>query len=266
MNTEQYISSGIIELYVAGVLSESENKEIYVAILNSPELLEEVIKIETTIIKLTAAVSPNNFEYSLSQIKEKLHLIPEKNSKELPIKYTSWGVYSGWAASFVLVIGLYYFNKQNNLLTNNNKELLTKQELLEDQIFTANKSLAEVNELNQILRDKNITTIHLNGQQSFSDFYAKVYWDKEKDLVYIDALGLPEPPKGKTYQVWSLKLNPLTPTSIGLLSDFENDENKVFALNNSLDSEAFGITLEPLGGSETPTMELLYALGVTINP
>ncbi len=63
------------------------------------------------------------------------------------------------------------------------------------------------------------------------------------------------------YQVWSLKMNPLKPTSIGLLNKFESDNNKIFQLPNPNSSEAFGITLEPAGGSKSPTMERLYTLG-----
>jgi hypothetical protein len=48
-----------------------------------------------------------------------------------------------------------------------------------------------------------------------------MYWNKETQVVYVDAVGLPEPPKNGVYQVWALKLNPLTPTSIGLLDKFE---------------------------------------------
>jgi hypothetical protein len=59
------------------------------------------------------------------------------------------------------------------------------------------------------------------------------------------------------YQVWALKLNPLTPTSIGLLDKF--DESTYFAVNNTGDAEAFAITLEP-AGSLNPTMEQLYTL------
>ena len=64
------------------------------------------------------------------------------------------------------------------------------------------------------------------------------------------------------YQVWSLKLSPLTPTSLGTIDDFTTDANKIFEIENSNESEAFGITLEPAGGSATPTMEQLYTLGV----
>ena len=39
------------------------------------------------------------------------------------------------------------------------------------------------------------------------------------------------------------------------------NENKIFTINNTNSSEAFGITLEPEGGSKTPTLEQLYTLG-----
>ena len=112
-----------------------------------------------------------------------------------------------------------------------------------------------------ILRDKNIESITLGGQAIAPQSYAKVYWNKEKQLAYVDVAGLPEPPPGKVYQVWSLTLNPLTPTSIGILEDFITDDNKVFTMANANESQAFAITLEPAGGSELPTLEQLYVLG-----
>jgi len=91
--------------------------------------------------------------------------------------------------------------------------------------------------------------------------YANVYWDKEGNTVYLDVQGLPEPPAGKVYQVWSLTLNPLAPTSLGTIDNFTSNTNKIFTIENANQSEAFGITLEPAGGSPTPTMEQLYTLG-----
>ena len=37
--------------------------------------------------------------------------------------------------------------------------------------------------------------------------------------------------------------------------------NKIFAVSKTGNAEAFGITLEPAGGSKSPTMEQLYTLG-----
>ncbi len=61
------------------------------------------------------------------------------------------------------------------------------------------------------------TGVTLGGQAVSPSSFAKVYWNKDTKTTYIDAAGLPTPPKGMVYQVWSLKLSPvLTPTSIGL--------------------------------------------------
>ncbi len=46
------------------------------------------------------------------------------------------------------------------------------------------------------------------------------------------------------------------------LDDFASNDNRVFELPNANETEAFGITLEPEGGSESPTLEQLYTLGV----
>ena len=57
MDVKAYIESGILELYVAGALSEKESKEVYELTQKHPEILQEVTEIEATIIKLTAATS-----------------------------------------------------------------------------------------------------------------------------------------------------------------------------------------------------------------
>ncbi|GAA4817145.1 anti-sigma factor [Litoribaculum gwangyangense] len=135
-------------------------------------------------------------------------------------------------------------------------------ELLETQIEKSKNSLEEANTLITVLRDDRITQVPLEEQGKFPSTYAKVYWDKNSNRVFLDAQGLPEPPEGMVYQVWSLKLSPLTPTSLGTIDSFKTDANKIFEIENTNESEAFGITLEPAGGSETPTMEQLYTLGL----
>ena len=62
--------------------------------------------------------------------------------------------------------------------------------------------------------------------------------------------------------MWSLKLEPLTPTSLGTLDNYvAATDTSIFEVENTNESEAFGITLEPAGGSEGPNLEQLYALG-----
>jgi hypothetical protein len=45
------------------------------------------------------------------------------------------------------------------------------------------------------VRDVNNTVVALGGQAVAPESSAKVYWNKETQVVYVDAAGLPEPPK-----------------------------------------------------------------------
>ncbi|WP_411767096.1 anti-sigma factor domain-containing protein [Winogradskyella sp. A3E31] len=258
MDLNAYIESGILELYVAGQLSEKENEEIYELLQQHPELLKEVLDIEAAVIKLTASVSPHAVDFSSFSGR----LTKDTKVVDLKPKKPNWISYTGWAASILLAGGLIW-------TMNKNKELEADLEVvkmdaieLEYEIEKTRNNLEDANSVLAVMRDNNVTKVPLAGQGNFEDTYANVYWDKDNNRVLIDADGLPEAPEGKVYQVWSLTLNPLTPTSLGTIDDFNTDDNKIFAIANANESEAFGITLEPAGGSETPTMEQLHTLGV----
>ncbi|MBI6117072.1 anti-sigma factor [Salegentibacter maritimus] len=266
MDIKKYISSGILELYVYGALSEKESREVSRVLKKYPEVKTEVEEIEKALLNLSAATAPNNAEHLITSIKDKLTGTSAKTTPERPVRTISWITYSGWAASLLLLIGLFtFFNRTNNL----REELRTAQARnvqMEEQIANARENAKDAEELLAIIRDKNVQRIPLRGQEVAPEAYASVYWNTRDNTAYIDAKDLPEPPRGKVYQVWSLTMQPLTPTSIGLLADFKADDNKVFSLENQNQSEAFGITLEPEGGSETPTMDQLYVLGTVAAP
>lgn len=166
--------------------------------------------------------------------------------------------FSGWAAAILFGSILVY----TNFLNKKSTTIVTgEKQQLEEQVERVKSKLAKTEKLLEVFRDRNIISVPLAGQNASPTSYAKVYWDKKTNTIYLDAKGLPTPPKGKVYQVWSLKITPLTPTSIGTLDTFTTDADKIFTIENPNISEAFGITLEPIGGSETPNLEKLYALG-----
>lgn len=259
MENKEYIESGILELYVYGLLSETESEEVAAMAKNNPEINAEIIAIEKAIVSLSSSFAPFHSVENYEKIKAKLELNPTKVIEMEPSR--NWAQYIGWAAAILLLVGIgYQYNEleqTNNQVVNATTEKIKMEQEL-NQLELKNKasetSLA-------IIRDTKNTVVPLGGQAVAPESSAKVYWNKETQVVYVDAAGLPEPPKGMVYQVWALKLNPLTPTSIGLLDDFDKNDQRMFAVNSTGDAEAFGITLEPAGGSLTPTMEQLYTLG-----
>jgi len=261
MDTKKYIASGILELYVAGALSEKENQEVYDAMQQYPQISKEVVQIELAIVKLTASVTPQNKTHAFEDIRNNINTKGKVIHIEQVSKKTNWFSYVGWAASVALLVGFLWTYNENEQLKDAIEVADIENAVLEEKIANANENIDKTNKLMVILRDKNIESITLGGQAISPESYAKVYWNKKDDLAYIDVAGLPEPPSGKVYQVWSLTLDPLTPTSMGILDEFLTDANKVFTMANANESQAFAITLEPEGGSESPTLEQLYVLG-----
>ncbi len=266
MDIKEYIASGILELYVAGSLSEAENEAVYQMMQQYPEVTEEVIAIEAAIITLTAGAAPERSSAAIyNAVKEKLNLTDSDtdNSKIVSLNRpkTNWFAYTGWAASIILGGSLLWMVNQNNTLESQIQTAETNKDFLEIQIENINSDLADTKKILNVFRDKNIISVPLAGQAVYPEAYAKAYWNKQDQTVYFDLQGLPEPPEGKVYQIWSLTLNPLTPTSLGTIDDFKTDDNKIFNLENTNESQAFGITLEPAGGSESPNLEQLYTLG-----
>lgn len=259
MDTKEYIESGILELYVYGSLTEAESAEVAAMAKKHPEINAEIIAIEKSIISLSSSFSPFQSVENYTKIKEKLGLDETAVIPMTPKK--NWAAFIGWAAAILLLIGIgfqYTQLEQSNTQVVNatNEKAKIEKELKELAIKKAavETSLA-------VIKDEKNTIVALAGQTVAPESSAKIYWNKETQKVYVDASGLPDPPKGMVYQVWALKLNPLTPTSIGLLDNFDTNDQRFFAVSNTGDAQAFGITLEPAGGSLTPTMEQLYTLG-----
>jgi anti-sigma-K factor RskA len=263
MDINDYISSGILELYVYGALTEAESREVSQVLKEHPEIRKEVEEIEIALQQLAAATAPSyNAEALLSSIKQKISDKSEHGVINIERKKkTPWVSYAGWAASLLLLVGLFFLLDDNSDLREQLNSEKVRAARMEQQIADAREDAEKTEELLAVLRNKYISKIPLQGQSVAPEAYAAVYWNKEEKKAYIDAKELPAPPRGKVYQVWSLRLDPLTPTSIGLLDEFEMDDNKIFALENANESQAFGITLEPEGGSESPTMDQLYVLG-----
>lgn len=268
MNIQEYISSGILELYVCGALTDQESKEVSATLREHEEVRSEVEEIEAALQKLAIATAPYNPEELLASIKSKLS---KKDIKVVPLQSNKRQrilMYISLAASLALLIGLFSLLSKNNQLRDELNKRNAQQVVLSSESESAESKLTETqNDLNKvqnllnIFRNPSTVKVPLAGQKISPESYVTVFWNKASNKVYIDAQGLPEPPEGKVYQVWSLKMNPLTPTSIGLINDFSENKNKIFELDNPNNSEAFGITLEPAGGSQSPTMEQLYTLG-----
>ncbi len=86
---------------------------------------------------------------------------------------------------------------------------------------------------------------------------AHVYWNKTTKEVYLDVKNMPELPAGKQYQLWALKGG--QPIDAGVFDI--TDELRLQHMKNIEVAEVFAVTIEPEGGSQSPTLSTLCVLG-----
>ncbi len=261
MEPEEIIASGNLEMYVCGALPADEALEIEKAISTYPEVKREIELIEESLVLLAQTVAPPVQAMTWTNILNSIRNIG--NTEDTKVRTLNWSAITGWAAAILFMGGIMWMLKQTNDLNNSLRVTTTENTVLKEDKTNVENQLAENNEILDLLRSKDYQSFTLPGNQAVApEAFAKVYINKTENVAYIDVKGLPAPPRGKVYQVWSLKMDPLTPTSVGLISAENESSEGIYKFVNFPDPEAFGITLEPEGGSETPTLSQLYTLGM----
>lgn len=257
----EYIESGILELYVFGALTEQENREVLQMAARHNEIQAEILSIEQAVINLSYTVSPHLSLENYEKIRRKLIEKHAADNGTMPLKNrNSAPGYIGWAAALLMLMGLVFQYYRYNEAKQEVQQVTAQRSKYEQLVAALQKSNTDTERTIAMLRNRTTLSIELEGQQASPQSFARVYLNKNSNETYVDVSGLPEPPKGKAYQVWALKLNPLTPVSIGIVDDL-NANHGIIRVDNYQGAQAFGITLEPAGGSTSPTMEQLYALG-----
>lgn len=255
MTKQELIDSGDLELYVAGKLPEERMREISSKVKSDPVLLKEVEQIEQTIIRLAKDISPVDTSYLYTLIAKKIIQVEHKHPR-------SWSKYLAWAACLVFFFGMGYFYMENNRLHDRMEGVERSNDQLTNRVDSLETSKQQLAEFSRFLTDKNTEIYSLAGQENLATGEVKVFKNTETGRMYVDVSQLPEPPEDMVYQLWSLTFDPLTPASLGIMDKSPNmTAERIYAFEDTFESQGYGITLEKAGGSKRPTLERLYALG-----
>ena len=108
--------------------------------------------------------------------------------------------------------------------------------------------------LNQVLQagDKRQATVEVSGGGT-----ATVTISASKDAVVVKMNGVPAPPAGKVYQMWLIPKDGSAPVSQGLMD--AEALSKPAVVKGIASAAALGITVEPAGGSASPTLPTVAA-------
>lgn len=266
MNIREYIESGAIELYVMNALSESEATEVEALALQNPEILAEIEEVQS-VMQLYAQTyaqtpRPELKDQILDRIQSELKTGKAPNNNFRPELPTATGGASGFSFARVLpwlaVVGLasstFYFYQ------NHEKTLKAKEDCEQTQNLAELKNKKAVADLNlklDVLKSPDTKTVVMKSViKTEKDYIATVYWNADKNATYLAIQNLPEPVAKKQYQLWAIVNG--KPVDGGV---FEFDTSNLQTMKNFEEAQAFAITLEPEGGSKSPTLDKMYVLG-----
>jgi len=270
LNIQEYISSGILEAYVLGTLTEEENEQVSKQIDAYPELAKEVEAIEQALYHYAQAHSIN----PPISLKEKLLIkIDEQEGKvvKLPVQKKSVAYYLA-AASIVVALfsssfAIYFWNKwkhaeeqilameQDNATMAQNLNLVNEK--LQVEVKTREQYIASLKTDLSIALDTSTNFIELKGLPLSPTASAMVLWNSNSHDVFIDVKNLPAPPPDKQYQLWALHNG--QPIDAGVFD--VTDSINLQRVKNIEAAQAFAVTLEKKGGVPSPTMDAMYLLG-----
>lgn len=263
MDTKEIIESGSLELYVMGALTPEEMKEIDGLRISHPELNAEIIRIEDAMIAYADSHAIKPKEELKEKIAEKLTFAVRLDMESEMVDSISIqmpGIYRYAAAAaialiFVFGAGTFYYAHEYSQTNIQLSALQNEKMVLANQVklLTGESNIIK-GELAVAMKPEN-KKITLPGLAIHPDANAVIYWNTKTGSTYINSENLPVASSDKQYQLWAIVDG--KPVDLGVISK----DSTFSTMKHIENATAFAITLEPLGGKPSPTMEALYVMG-----
>jgi len=270
VNIQEYISSGILEHYVLGLVSEEERLEVARNVAQYPEIKAELEAIEAALNTYAQNEALPMRSGLQEEILNKIDDLQKNPIPPTPLEKMAPRSRFGTIGLglLALALGIVALLIYQNLKTSQNT-LLTTEQRLEQIEDNCNSRIEYLQYQLNILRDPSIQITKMRkGDLSNPDVstaaIANVYNNPDEEKVYIDLLQLPTPPTGKQYQLWGIRIvnGELQPTSMGIIAS--DTAAGVFTEMKYLENvDVYAISLENLGEQETPDLTQIYVLGET---
>lgn len=280
MDAKQFIESGILETYAMGLASAEEAKLVAEMVARHPEVKAELNAIEDSMENFDQknAVQPpvHLKEQILSKVSGSNFSVPGSENGKNETKVVSIATqkqnnvfrYAAAIAVFLLVGSVWYnFSLSNTLKEQEAKmaSLTLKQDSLA-AIAQSRDSLTELfaNRIDNmvqemtLLKSPGMKSIELKGMADVApDAKAMAFTNTATGEVYLEIMNLPEAPEGMQYQFWGIVGS--TPVSAGMIP-LEGDLSGIHPMTTVPNAVAYAISLEPKGGSSSPTGKI-YVMG-----
>lgn len=250
MTPEEILNSGILELYVLGQLSEEESRTLEQAIGLHPELKSEIREIEKALYKYDNIFEVTPPSGILDNLISETSDGKEANSKGNN-SFNAWSLLS-IAMAAAIVAGFFFFNGKLGHLDNVIKE---QQSIINDCEEKSTQYDQQLQYYDEIL-DYRSQKLVINPSDNYGMAQLIIHNNPVTGKNYLQINNLPDLADNQSFQLWSLKGdNPPIPLDV-----FQDDTGKIIEMQFIENTNAYAITIEPIGGSVSPTLENLVGV------
>jgi len=265
VNIQEYISSGILESYALGEVTDAERANVEQALKQYPEIREELKKVEETLEKVAfaAAIQPRALvkEKIMSSIKEAK---PAAKVVEMTPETPFWK-YATAASVAVALFASYMAYQYRELWKADSTELAqirSENQRMAEDYNVVNQKLDKIQGDLTIIESTAFTKVVLKGTPNESNALASVYWNPSTQEVFLSIQQLKEISQDNQFQLWAIVNG--KPVDAGVFDRNFAGLLKMKSINGAV---AFAVTVEPRGGKESPSLETMRVIGnVTTNP
>lgn len=271
MDIQAYITSGKLELFLLGDLSEQEGAEVVAMAAKFPEIRKELDELEDAMF----AIDELTGKTPSPAIKGKIFDSLESGFKIDPVGSNSATVaseakvvlLSPWksfavAASIVAVlasgVAIFYaskfYEKEQQFMA-----LLQDQSVLADNLNQVKLDFVQKESQLDKLLAGDFKLVKLKGESlnMQKDASVNLFWDQGAQEVFVAVNNLNELSEEFDYQLWAI--GDEGPIGIGLVN--EGIKMTLQQMQAVAQAGTFAITIEPKGGSVSPTLDKLVVIG-----
>ena len=270
MNVEAYISSGILEAYVLGELSEQERLEVEKNLKLYPELRKELALIEETqeqlLMKTAIAPRPSVKQSLFAKIDSSKQppkvvqlppRLPRALGGESNAGFWKFSVAASLAVALITSYLAYDYRDKWKKTESNLAELTAQNQQMANDYNTVNQRLDAIENDLRVTNNPDFNRIFMRGTANAPGALASVYWNEKTKEVYLSVQDLKKLSQENQYQLWAIIDG--KPVDAGVFDSNFTGLLKMKEIGSG--AATFAVTIEPRGGRSAPSLETMQVAG-----
>jgi anti-sigma-K factor RskA len=262
LNVKEYISSGILEAYALGELSENERSEVEKNLMDYPELKEELTRIEAAqeALLMSAAIRPS--DHVKERLLQRISFNPEREnvvSLQAENQTSFWKFAAAASVTIALVASYLAFNyhskwqsTQSDLAT-----LIAQNQQVAQDYNQVNQRIERMENDLKVMDNPMFQRVLMTGTANAPDAMASVYWNENTQEVYLSLQNMKTLTREHQYQLWAIIDG--KPVDAGVFDGNFAGLHKMKQISKG--AVLFAVTVEPRGGKPSPTMDTMQVKG-----